>query len=65
MPHNNNQTSGRCDQCGEVMPIAHDCNAAREARALFEAAKRANSPESAQRLGDAAYQKVTKAEARA
>lgn len=54
----------RCEQCGEVMPSPHDCEGARQARALFEAAKRANNPESAKRLGDAAYAASVKAELR-
>jgi len=52
----------RCPVCGEVMPNPHDCEIAREARALFNAAKMANDLESAKRLGDAAYAKSVKAE---
>ena len=51
-----------CADCGEAMPDPHNCALAREARALFEAAKRANDPESAKRLGDAAYKKAVEAE---
>jgi hypothetical protein len=56
------QTTKRCADCGEVMPILHDCAKAREARALFEAAKRANHPDSARGLGDAAYDIAVQAE---
>ena len=44
-----------CSECGEVFPVAHDCDLAREARATFDAAKRANNPESAKALCDKAY----------
>lgn len=51
-----------CARCGEVMPIRHDCAMALEARALFEAARRANSKESARSLADAAYKLAEAAE---
>jgi len=44
----------RCRKCGEVFPGPHDCAKAQEARSLFEAAKRANCLESADRLSLAA-----------
>lgn len=44
----------RCPTCGEMMPGPHDCDLAREARRVFEAAKRANDPETRLRLGDRA-----------
>ena len=52
----------RCENCGEYMPIPHNCDKAREARALLEASKRANDPESAMALGSAAYAKAIEAE---
>jgi len=54
--------SRRCECCGEVMPWPHNCDTAREPRALFEAAKLANSDESARRLADAAYDAAIKSE---
>jgi uncharacterized Zn finger protein len=53
---------GRCEHCGEVMPGPHNCDQAREARALFEAAKRANNDESANRLSKAALAMSIKSE---
>lgn len=52
----------RCADCGEVMPTRHDCTLAIEARALFEAAKKANNPESRNRLIAAAYETVLESE---
>ena len=54
-------TRQRCDCCGEAFPGPHDCDMAREARALFEAAQRANSPEGADRLSLMALDLATKA----
>lgn len=51
-----------CLMCGEVMPVPHDCAKAREARALFEAAKRANDPDSRRHLGGLAYATAEDAE---
>lgn len=52
----------RCPACGEAFASPHDCNAAREARALFEAARRANSRDGADRLSRLALALATKAE---
>ena len=52
----------KCPDCGEVMPQPHNCNLAIQARAIFEAAKRANSPDSARALGDLAYEIAVQAE---
>ena len=52
----------RCPDCHEYMPILHDCSMAREARALFEAAKRSNHPDSRKILGARAYELACEAE---
>ena len=51
-----------CPICGEVFPGAHNCDLAREARAMFEAAKHANSAETARALGERAYDLAVQAE---
>lgn len=51
-----------CPTCAERFYGPHDCAKAREARALFEAAKRANDPDSRCALGDLAYQAAEDAE---
>jgi hypothetical protein len=55
-------TRRRCLCCGEIFAVPHDCDKAREARALFEAAKRANDPDSRRTLGNLAYQAAEDAE---
>lgn len=53
----------RCPICREVFPGPHDCGKAMEARAVFEAAKRANDPDTRRQLGDRAYDLCCEAEA--
>lgn len=55
-------TKRRCASCGEVFDRPHNCDKAREARALFEAAKRANDPDSRRALGNLALQAAEDAE---
>lgn len=52
----------RCQTCGEVMPGPHDCAKVRESRALFEAAKRANDPDSRRTLSARALEIAEDAE---
>jgi hypothetical protein len=63
MDTNTPVAASRCDFCGEIMPASHDCAKAREARALFEAAKRANDPDSRRNLGALAHQAAEDASA--
>jgi hypothetical protein len=60
--HASKTTKRRCSCCGEVFSGPHDCGKAIEARALFEAAKRANNPDSGIVLADLAYQAAKDAE---
>ena len=60
--HEKTTCAVRCPHCREIMPTEHDCDLAREARALFEAAKRANDPASVRALADRAYAMAEDAE---
>lgn len=54
----------RCARCGEVFAGrgSHDCSIAREARRLFEAAKRANDPDTREWLSRRALGLAVRAE---
>lgn len=52
----------RCTACGEAFRVPHNCGFARQARALFEAAKRANDPASRDTLSRRALDMAEAAE---